>query len=410
MFHAAVDLKTLLRLAWGSPRRAATTSAICAAVLLVVTLALSPLQAVGGLLLPWLPLGAFVRQYPNETKQGVGWLLGKLSWASTSIEREGVRQDLEGTLSIGVQQLGDICGEDIPTKVRFQFLRTGEEVESLQDGTLVVSIARHTDRTRNLVTAAFTFVRRCVLVDARLYLDEDVSQGLDFVLTKALLASGNDQAVRTFFLEIWKPAIAGKERLRGLTEKLDELFEHRLVGSILIPEFVDLPSRSNRFPTRDLALETAAFVEYLHELATRELGQTTSEGTSFSGGIIRARVIFVARPEVYQIKGPAPHRQAVEWSIARAYRHIYLVGTSRNLEYVREVASGYIDDTRISSIEESVSKRLTPSGRSLEQIVVRLSVDVRLRTGIGREPYVVVGPDGEANLRRVLKARGARIN
>ena len=62
---------------------------------------------------------------------------------------------------------------------------------------------------------------------ARRHLDFDVSRGIDFVVTKAILSRSDRRAVNAFITDIWVPAITDETRLRDLTAKLEALEQDR---------------------------------------------------------------------------------------------------------------------------------------------------------------------------------------
>jgi hypothetical protein len=179
-----------------------------------------------------------------------------------------------------------------------------------------------------------------------------------------------------------------------LIEKLDRLQEDRLLGPIVLSEFQDLAvSLGVRMPTASIALETAEFVDYLYELAIRERREDVGDQTNFDGKAIRCRVVFIGRPEVYAVKGPSPYRMAVEWAITRAYHRVYLLGLGvRGREYVGEVAAPFRSDQRVLEVEEFAGDRFYGGDRAIEQVVIRISVNVHYQTGIGQRPVVAVGP------------------
>ena len=272
-------------------------------------------------------------------------------------------------------------------------MKSGRDVDRLPDGTLIVGVANHESRERNLVAAAWAYVQNGVLPESRDYLDPEVSNALDFVLTREVLEPAGPSAVREFIKILWAPAVIGEARLRDICEKLDRLQHDQLLGPILLAEFHDLARTMGlRFPTAAMQLESAAFVDYLHDLATREPGTNLGEMANFNGTAIRCRVVFVARPDVYLVKGPEPHRKAIDWALRRAYHRVYLLGLGRNSDYVREVAEPYRSDAPIRSISESETIRVYSTGRRLRQVIIRISVEVRYGITVGRHAMVAVGP------------------
>lgn len=378
---------------WGSARRALLTSVAAVAALVLLAVNVPSVTQIATWVLVGSPLAILLSHFPNECKQLAGRVFAHLSAISARAELESVRQDLEGTLSIGAQRVRAHAPTGTVLNLRLDYIRSVDEVALLPDGTLLIGIAQHTNRERNLVAAAWAFARHGVLCEARPYLDGDVSTGLDLILAKELLEPAGAAAIREFLKTVWSPTVLGRERLRELTAKMEVIQDNRLLGPIAMSEFHELAtSMGFRFPTDLIADETAAFVDYLHEIAKREPGTNIGNQTNFDGQAIRCRVVFASRPDVYLIKGPGPHRGAIDWAIRRAYHRVYLLASGQNVNYVREIIEPYRSDSRVLSVTEFPDSRRLGSGRLIRQLVVKVSVDVRYRVGIGQRPIVAVGP------------------
>jgi hypothetical protein len=379
----------------GTPRRAVVTSFALTATFVTVVLLIPGLTAVLGLTVPAVaaPTALLVGRYPNECKQALGRALTHVAWASKAAERESVRQDIEGTLSLGIQQVGETLPGLATPLVRLEYIQTAEQLDRLADGAVVIGIANHENRERNLIAAAITYIRVCVIPEARPHLDPDVSDSLDFVLAKELLANAGPATVREFLASVWRPAIVGRDRLKDLAYKMERLHADRLLGPIVLAEFNDLAvDMGMRFPADEVARETGDFVDYLYSLAVREPGADVGDGTNFDGGAIRCRVVFVARPTVYEVKGPSPYRAAVDWAVRRAYHRVYVLASGRNIEFARDVVEPFHHDRRIKAVTEFVGTRTGANGRTFSQLVIRVDVFVKYRVGIGQRPVVAVGP------------------
>ena len=160
-----------------------------------------------------------------------------------------------------------------------------------------------------------------------------------------------------------------------------------------------------RLPTQGVATETAAFVDFLYEL--RGLSHGEVGNTEFTGQAIRCKVIMVARPDVYALKGSGPYRKAVEVSMSNGFRSIYLLARGRHTEYAEEVAASFTNDPRVLGIARASSRVTTAVGLPLDRAVTRIDVDVRLYTGIGQRPILAVGPGMPGDRTTNHRSRGA---
>jgi hypothetical protein len=387
-------VKTIL---WGSQRRAILATVAAVALLTVVLIWVPLVREIGAWSWVVLPVGFLVQMYRDESKQFFGHMLGRVAWLGASFDRESVRQEVEGTLAMGVGPFASSCPAGAAPRLRLSFIKTGEQVERLADGTLVVAIGRHHEHTRNLVAAAWAYARHGVIPLARPYLDTHVSQGIDFVVAKAILARADRNAVGQFLREIWVPAVHEQSELRELSRRLELLQDDCLLGPVLLTEFAEMATRlGDRFPTDAIAEETADFVNYLYAL---EDGQPQAHGNSnFDGRVIRCGFVLVGRPDVYAKKGPEVYRQAVEWAIKGGYRNIYLMARGNHASYVKQVAASFQADSRVRRIDEHEGEVTTSSGLVL-RLIVRLALDVREYVDLGYEPRVAVGPGLEDAIR-----------
>lgn len=394
-------------LLWGSPVRAVIATFASVGALGVAAANIPQLSQFAVWVFVSSPLALLALAHPNETKQVLGRSLSVLASLHHRLELEAVRQDLEGTLAIGAERLRQHTPEGIVPNLRLDYLRTEGDIALLPDGTVVVGIAQHENRDRNLVGAAWAFAQHGLLAESRPYLDHDVSVGLDLVLAKELLEPAGTRAIAQFLTSVWKPSVVGRDRLRELAGKLEVIQNNRLLGPIAISEFHELASSLGfRFPTEVVAEETAAFVDYLYEIACREPGANLGDRSNFEGNSIRCRILYTAKPDIYAVRGPGPHRGAIDWAIRRAYHRVYLLAMGPNESYVREVLEPYNVDQRVRAMVEFADTLTLRSGRPMRQFVFRISIDVRYHVGIGQRPIVAVGP-GASQPERSRRDRSA---
>jgi hypothetical protein len=390
---------------FGSPRRSVVSAvALCLAAAILYGVVPAAREVAAVLAVPVVAIGSLAFKWPNESKQLVGRLLANLTFLGGPVERESIRQDVEGTLSAGLIALARATPSAQYGKVRLQFLRSGDQIDKLPDGTLVVGIAPHGDRTRNLVAAAWVFSQNAVIPHARQHLDTDVSRGLDFAVTKFILSRADVTAVTEFIRSYWLPEIRDRDRLRDLSHMLEVLEEDALLGPVLIEEFGDLGDRwANRYPQADVAEESAAFVEHLYRLAR---GEVIPGGPNFEGDHIRAAFILMATQDVMAAKGEVAYRDALERCIRSAYPRIYVVARGAHVKHARAVCASLRDDVRVRAVREYECMVAGDRGNRIPRIVTQVVVDVRTYVGIGQRPIVAVGPGYTAAKAR--KRQGSR--
>ncbi len=231
-----------------------------------------------------------------------------------------------------------------------------------------------------------------------------MSQGIDFVVTKSLLCKADMRSVSRFIEEVRLPLVGNDDRLREVTDRLDFLERDALFAPIILEEFASLGLRLvNRFPSREIANETATFVDHVYDLAARERGG--HEPTHFDGDWIRCAFILTATTTVVSKLGADPYVRAVDWSIRNAYPRVYLVARGHHVSVAREVGDLASRDSRVLGVRECVGTVPGLGGEEKQRLVTCISVDVREYVSIGQRPIVAVGPRHE---RRISRAKAQR--
>ena len=175
-----------------------------------------------------------------------------------------------------------------------------------------------------------------------------------------LLSESDAGAAAHFIEQVWAPAIQDRNRLQELTLKLDRLREDFLFHTVIVAEFRDLGTRmSGKFTREDVLLSSAQFVDFLHAIATQAHGDDDDVTLEFRGREIIAKFVLVANQAVYAARGSDPYFQAVEWSLRRSYRSIYLLSRGRNFEYAQEVAMRF-RVRRTSEIDRPLARARGP--------------------------------------------------
>jgi DNA-binding protein len=387
----------------GSPRRGVVTVGLTLFALFALYVFVPPIRLLGASVTLMGGGAAFlIHEYPNEAKQLTGRALAYLAWANRSIERESVRQDLEGTMSGAVASFARSCPDAVMDRVRIDFVRSQEQVEALPDGTLVLGIAQHRDRTRNLVAAAWAYARHGVLEVARNHLDRDVARGIDFTVARAILgADGDPRAVGEFIRSIWRPAIESESRLREMTAKLESIEVDKLFGPVLLEEFAALGLELvNRLPDPETAAETVAFVEHLDGLAT---GSWDHDRLNFDGQRIRCGFLPLGTSEVIATKGVGTYVQAAAHIIAEGYPRVYLLARGAHIQVASDVAAELSKDRRVLGTRETSSQI-----GSTPRVVTQVRVDVREYFGFGQRPIVSVGDAYEQEIAARRRRVGRR--
>lgn len=215
------------------------------------------------------------------------WRIGRRLKVRSYIQKEGefFRQSLN-------REVPGIA--DAPLHV--EWVRDETKEQFLDRGRVVVRMRDQGARHKNLAAAALLYVRGAVVPQARQYLGADLSQAIDFTLTKKMLVRSTEPAALQHFVdEVSGPEVLTRQTVREYCQALEGLeqlgyFTHvflreaREVARLIFP----------RTATEGDVAEWSDFVEFL-----RPFGGPGDEEHAFdfrrahlhvSIGLIAARV------------------------------------------------------------------------------------------------------------------------
>jgi len=266
----------------------------------------------------------------DKLQRPISKLYDLLSWAGASWRRRAVKADVQSNINSFSQSMDKEVSNIMPYNMKLQFVSGMDRAELLREKNLVIvriRDRRHDDK--NFVHAMLTFCPVGVLPASRPYLDDLLSDAIDFTVTRKFLNVIQYQgALNYLYKEVIEPEAVEKRELDKLCTILDRLDEQGLFTKVILRELRDFAVKvGSRYPTEAHKNETKQFVEYMDVIAKRQPGEKCE--TDFIGNYISMTLVMVGTADTLAAKGIVGYLQAIQWSKGKNIERVYITARDK---------------------------------------------------------------------------------
>lgn len=277
-------------------------------------------QGVWGLLVVVVIL--FIILY-EKLERPIAKIKDLFSWVGPGWRRRGIKADIQSRVNLFSQSVDKEVPNTMPYNMKLKFVNEIDRAELRRDKNLVlvrIRDRRHDDK--NFVHAMLAFCPVGVLPASRPYLDDSLSDAIDFTITRKFLnAIQYQSALNYLYKEVIEPETAEKPELDKLCRILDRLDEQGLFTRVALRELRDFGAKvGTRYPTEAHREETVKFVGYMDVIAKKPPGEDCD--TQFQGNYISTGFVFIGTKE--KIGSVAPYLRAIQYKKGMGIERIYI--------------------------------------------------------------------------------------
>jgi hypothetical protein len=163
----------------------------------------------------------------DKAEKPIARILDLFSWAGGSWRRRAVKADIQSNVNSFSQSIDKEIPHIMPYNMKLQFVRGMDRAELLREKNLVlVRIRDRRHDNKNFVHAMLTFCPVGVLPASRPYLDDLLSDAIDFTVTRKFLNKIQYQGALNYLdKEVIEPEAVEKPELDKLCTILDRFDE-----------------------------------------------------------------------------------------------------------------------------------------------------------------------------------------
>jgi len=306
---------------------------------------------------------AYTLSHYSEIKLFISDVAKAFGWAGKRIRKISISSELEGTINGVINEFNKNFEQPILPNCKIQWV-TGENHKNiLRENEAIICISfDKKDHDLNFYNATYNFIQTALVAKAKPFLKKATSTALDLVSTKLILKQYRREILRTFnqrFSEIGQDT-------KEVFYRLEETDNSGLFSTLLLPEFHYLGDVLNeKTPHPDIEAETENFLQWFHDLATREFDEHTK--LRFEGTHLRVGVILVAKRETYERAGIEAYTKWAEKYAMENYNAVYILskGFHKN-RIAKEVAQVLIESKGFEQVNKNITiKRIAPDGSQI---------------------------------------------
>jgi len=279
-------------------------------------------QGVWGLLL--IAVILFIIFY-DKLERPIAKIHDLFSWVGASWRRRGVKSDIQSSVNLFSQSVDKEVPNTMPYNMKLEFVTEVDRAELLRDKKLIlvrIRDRRHDDK--NFVHAMLAFCPVGLLPASRPYLDDSLSDAIDFTVTRKFLNAIRYQSAANYlYKQVIEPKTAEKPELDKLCRILDHLDEQGLFTKVVLRELRDFGAKvGSRYPTEAHKEQTRKFVEFMDTIAIRATGEAIQ--TEFQSNYISMGFVFIGTSPKIEREGSAPYLRAIQWRRSKGLERIYV--------------------------------------------------------------------------------------
>jgi hypothetical protein len=341
-----------------------------------------------GSLGPWALLVlvvVFAATNPEKTERLAGWALGLFSWAGKGLRHRSIKATIQGQINTFARSMDTEVEGCMPFNMRLDFVTEVDRAElEPTEQTVIVRIRDRLHDDRNIVHAMLAFCTVGVVPQARCFLQDAMNSAIDLTITRKLLNTQKHySALHYLYNEVVPACSQAKPDLDRFCRMFDTLDEDGLFTRVVLAEVRDFGARiETRYPEESHGVEAAQFVDYVHDVGTREAHEY-SAAVGHLGRYIRTAFVFIGIGGKMAVAGETPYINHLRRLRDMGYEKAYLAArggsqrgeTSASMEmaqYVANLAQSTTLATRGRTMHYSATD---PEGRSREHILIEMTIN-----------------------------------
>jgi ribosomal protein S1 len=299
----------------------------------------------------------------SEIKILISDILRFLGWVGKGVRKVSVTSELEGTLNGVINDFNKSFTDPMLPHCKIQWVTEGNHNNVLRANEAIICVSfDKKDHDLNFYNATYNFIKTALVAKAKPFLKAQTSNAIDLVSTKLILKEYRREVLRTFNVKFNEV----EQETKQIFYDLEETENNGLFSTLLLPEFFYLGEILNdKTPSPLIQVETEQFVQWIHDLATREIDEYTN--LRFERTYLKIGVILAAKLSTYEKVGVEAYTKWAEKYAAENFNAVYILAKGNYRSKIAiEIADVLIESKGFDQVnKKSTIKRTGPDGNPL---------------------------------------------
>jgi predicted RNA-binding protein with RPS1 domain len=234
------------------------------------------------------------------------------------------------------------------TTVKINWVKN-EEDPIFKSGKLIVRMKKEEDQTKNILTATKYALPKIVCPIFRHHIKPSYATTIDLTLLHKLAEKLGNHGKLVFKKYFLNPETEIDGEVPEILQKLIKIDKSGLFTSIFLNELnhigEGLYADTN---TKDRSLELIQFINYLHTLAEREIGEELGEKLIYFSEIFKVSIILLAKSNVANKKGLMPYLRRLNINLEKGSDSIYVIAFPTAFDFLNNFISVIEGNQRVN--------------------------------------------------------------
>jgi small subunit ribosomal protein S1 len=269
----------------------------------------------------WLVLKFF-----NEFEKFFATIFRWLGFLSKWFRKVNTELAYESSVNSMITYFNNNFSSQLLPKCKIQWVTDENQHNILNEDEAIICLSfDKQDQNKNFFNATLNFVKTAVIANAKKYIQPATRGAIDLITTHKFISSHYRGALGLFNEHFNE----NDETTRLEYERLIPTDERGLFFNLLLPELHHYGDLILKHPPTDtFKAEVEGFINWFHELATREFDDRTN--LKYTSNNFKIGVILVAKLETWDKYGPSAY---TKWGLKYAmddYNAVYVLAVGRN--------------------------------------------------------------------------------
>jgi len=300
--------------------------------------------------------------FPEKVDKWKALLAGFFSFLGSRVRQARIASDIQSNINEARKKMNNEA-EILPKEMKIRWSKETTPEAIIEEDLVIIKMKKFESQARNFAYATFLYADRCVIPEARRYVNADIDRSIVFTVSRKILEiAGRAGAQHYFNKEIFDPEVSRKSSLGECYKKMENLVMRGLFTLVFIHELQILGEiMQQRVAASDVLEETAEFLETLNGIAIKEPRVEAEKGLEFLGNKIRVGLVLIALPG----KTFLDYVPAVSILMQRKSNSIYLLAIGEENISIARTVKAHFKDVQLISLE--FEKRFTVQSQDMKK-------------------------------------------
>lgn len=289
---------------------------------------------------PWVLLGLIILGLffqPETVMFYISKVQSLFLWMGTGIKRRQIENFLNANIIKINKSVTKEIEDVLPYDLKIQWVKESDREAFIKDNSVIVCIDNKRNKTHTVVHAVNDYVHNGLLAKERCCIDSKVYKSSCLVMTRKLLMESYEDGISYFFENILQTEMDQDLQIKSPINKLINLDDNGMFIQIFLREMKEKSGMVlGMVDTQAFTDETNKFIDFLYEVATRAVGDYSTE-LNFNGVYYKIGIVLVASADTYIKYGERKYIDRLHQHVLEGRESVYLCARHKKIRIAKKV-------------------------------------------------------------------------